>query len=149
MTAVFEFGAVSAIGMFPITNRDEMREHVLDGQFDDLTALADDDFTAIWNAAMNRLRAIPRYRELFGDAYPSWPGARTSRIDTMTFAHASNAMAAFFIAKFTSRDSPGTSSLPTSIQGDRGLHAPRASVSSRDVLLRERTVLATFANCHR
>jgi cytochrome c peroxidase len=106
MTAVFEFGALSAIGMFPVTNRDEMREHEIDGQFDDLTQFADDDFTGIWNGLMTRLRAIPRYREMFGDAYPSWPGSRTNRIDTMTFAHASNAMAAFMIDKFTSKDSP-------------------------------------------
>ena len=106
MTAVFELGAVSAVGMFPVTSREEMREQQVDGRFDDLTAIPDGDYTAIWNAEMARLRAIPRYREMFGDAYPDWPGPRLTRIDTMTFAHASNAMAAFFLDRFTSADSP-------------------------------------------
>jgi cytochrome c peroxidase len=152
MTAVFEFGAMSAIGMFPITNRDEMREHDMDGQFDDLTALADDDFTGIWNAAMNRLRSIPKYREMFGDAYPSWPGTRTNRIDTMTFAHASNAMAAFFIDKFTSKDSPwddfvaGKNDAFKIIEDYTRVNPP--TIFERDVLLGADRFLQTCANCH-
>jgi cytochrome c peroxidase len=106
MTAVFEFGAASALGLFPVTSREEMRELRADGRFDDLTAVADGNFTGVWSALMVRLRAIPRYREMFGDAYPWWPGSRLERIDTMTFAHASNAMAAYFLDRFTSADSP-------------------------------------------
>ncbi|MEJ7602693.1 MAG: cytochrome-c peroxidase [Kofleriaceae bacterium] len=152
MTSVFEFGAVSAIGLFPITNRDEMREHVIDGRFDDLTSIADGDFTGIWNASMNRLRAIPKYREMFGDAYPSWPGTRTDRIDTMTFAHASNAMAAFFIDKFTSKDSPwddfvaGRNDAFKIIEDMTRLSPP--VIEERDVLLGAERFLATCANCH-
>lgn len=152
MISVFEFGALSAIGLFPITNRDEMREHTLDGRFDDLTRIPDGDFAGIWNAAMNRLRAIPKYREMFGDAYPSWPGSRTTRINTMTFAHASNAMAAFLTDKFTSRDSPWDDF----VAGDNRAFeiielmtsASPPVILERDVLLGAERFLQTCANCH-
>jgi cytochrome c peroxidase len=153
MTAVFEFGAASALGLFPVTSREEMREARLDGRFDDLTAVADGNFTGTWNALMTRLRAIPRYRELFGDAYPSWPGSRLARIDTMTFAHASNAMAAYFLAHFTSADSPWD----RFVAGDNGAFAiveqvtalsgppvtENAILRGADIFLRE------CAMCHR
>lgn len=152
MTSVFEFGALSAIAMFPVTNRDEMREHGLDGIGDDLASVPDGDFTTVWERLMVRLRAVPKYRELFGDAYPTWPGSRTSRIDTMTFAHASNAVAAFFIDKFTSRDSPWD----RFVGGDNKAfevieHTTRdtpAPILERDVLLGAERFLATCANCH-
>jgi len=152
MTAVFEFGALSAVGMFPVTNRDEMRDHGPDGRFDDLARVADDNFTATWAALMTRLRAIPKYREMFADAYPSWPGSRASRIDTMTFAHASNAMAAFLVDKFTLRDSPWDDF----VAGDNGAFnvieqltadSPPA-ITESDVLRGAERFLATCANCH-
>lgn len=106
MVAVFELGPLSALAMFPVTNRDEMRSHEIDGKEDHLCGIADDDFTAIWNALMNRLRAVPRYREMFAAAYPDWPGAPDEKIDTMTFAHASNAIAAYIATAFYAADTP-------------------------------------------
>jgi cytochrome c peroxidase len=97
MTAVFEFGAVSAIGLFPVLSREEMRGIVGDNE---LAGIADDDRPAVWAALMRRLGAIPRYRQLFEAAYPG------TRFDDMTFAHASNAMAAFLLKAFDFDNAP-------------------------------------------
>ena len=152
MTAVFELGALSAIGLFPVTNRDEMREHVLDGVNDDLTSIPDGHFTEIWDALMDRLRAVPRYRRMFGDAYPSWPGSRDHRIDTMTFAHASNAMAAFLATRFQSTDSPwdefvaGKNDAFATIEYLTTQYPP--VVTELSVLQGAERFLNTCANCH-
>ena len=106
MTRVFEFGAVSAIGLFPVTSRTEMRGQnniaITTGGFtrNELAEIPDSDFTGIWRAVMARLGAIPEYRQLFEAAYPGTPFA------SMTFAHASNAMAGFFIDQLTFNDTP-------------------------------------------
>jgi cytochrome c peroxidase len=92
MAAVFEFGAISALPMFPVTNREEMRGKP---GSNDLANIADDDFQGIWSALMARLGGIPDYRILFEQAYPGTPFA------SMTFAHASNAMAGFIVDAFT------------------------------------------------
>ena len=56
--------------MFPVTSRDEMRGAVTDvAEGNEIAAIPDDDLPAIWEALMQRLRAIKRYRELFIDAY--------------------------------------------------------------------------------
>lgn len=96
MTRIFEFGAVSAIGLFPVLSREEMRA------FDrnELASFPDDSLEAIWGALMRRLGAIPEYRRLFEAAYPQLPFA------SMTFAHASNAMAGFVVEKFAFNNSP-------------------------------------------
>jgi cytochrome c peroxidase len=96
MTRVFEFGAISALPMFPVTNRAEMRAAL----GNELAAIPDDDLTGIWAAIMRRLGQIPQYREMFEEAYPG------TRFDDMTFAHASNAIAGFIIAKFSFDNSP-------------------------------------------
>ena len=96
MTRVFEFGPASALGLFPVTNRAEMRA----GSTNDLALIADDDFQGIWAAEMKRLGAIGEYRGLFEAAYPG------TRFDDMTFAHASNAIAGFFVDQFSTRNSP-------------------------------------------
>jgi cytochrome c peroxidase len=96
MTRVFEFGAISALPLFPVTNREEMRAF----SGNELAAIPDTDFTAIWNGLMARLGAIPEYRRMFEDAYPG------TRFGQMTFAHASNAIAAFFVSEFTFANSP-------------------------------------------
>lgn len=96
MAQVFEFGAISALGMFPVTNRAEMRA---DGG-NELAVIPDTDVQAIWTAVMRRLAAIPEYRALFTSAYPG------VEFRNMTFAHASNAMAGFFISEFSSADTP-------------------------------------------
>lgn len=106
MAQVFEFGAVSAIGLFPVTSRTEMRGQnnlgTTTGGFtrNELAEIPDSDFTGIWKAEMARLGAIPEYRKMFEAAYPGTPFA------SMTFAHASNAMAGFFVDQLTFTNTP-------------------------------------------
>jgi cytochrome c peroxidase len=97
MTRVFEFGAISALGLFPVTNRSEMRAALGDNE---IANIPDDDLTAIWAALMRRLGAIPKYRRLFEDAYEG------TRFEDMTFAHASNAIAGFIVDRFTFANTP-------------------------------------------
>ncbi len=92
MKAVFEFGAVSAQAMFPVTSMEEMRGHAGQNPIANIPA---SDFTAIWNAYMSRLQAIPRYEVLFEAAYPG------TDFSDMTFAHAANAIAGFEIAAYS------------------------------------------------
>ncbi len=97
MIDVFEFGAVSAQAMFPVTSRAEMRGAVGENE---IARLADSDFIGIWGALMNRLGQIPEYVELFEAAYPG------TDFEDMTFAHAANALAGFQIAAFEANDTP-------------------------------------------
>ena len=96
MTRVFEFGSLSALPLFPVLNRAEMRGD--DGN--ELARIRDDREPEIWKALMRRLGKIPRYRRLFEQAYPG------QRFERMSFAHASNAIAGFYIAKLAFNDSP-------------------------------------------
>jgi cytochrome c peroxidase len=96
MAGVMELGAVSAVGLFPVTNRAEMRG--LTGN--ELAAIPDADLTAIWKGLMARLGSIPEYRALFEAAYPG------TRFDAMTFAHASNAIGAFLVDQLTLTNAP-------------------------------------------
>ncbi len=97
MIDVFEFGAVSAQAMFPVTSRAEMRGHIGEN---DLAAVSDTDFQGIWSALMDRLGAIPEYVDMFEAAYPG------TDFEDMTFAHAANALAGFQIAAFEANDTP-------------------------------------------
>lgn len=118
MTSVFEFGAASAIGLFPVLSREEMRG--IPGE-NELADIADEDMRSVWAALMLRLGAIADYRELFEDAYPGTP------FDDMTFAHASNAMAGFLVGSFVSDNAPwdrflaGSNSALTTEQMEGGL----------------------------
>ena len=96
MTSVFEFGAASALALFPVTNRLEMRGF----QGNELAAIPDADLTGIWRGLMARLGRIPQYRALFEAAYPG------TRFERMTFAHASNAIGGFMVDQFTFANSP-------------------------------------------
>jgi Cytochrome c peroxidase len=96
MLRVLEFGPASALAMFPVTNRDEMRGYT----GNELAAIADADNPSIWAALMRRLGSIPEYRRMFEEAYPG------QRFDRMSFAHASNAIGAFFIDKLTFGNTP-------------------------------------------
>src|SRR6185295_1984360 len=89
--------AISVLPMFPVTARDEMRGF---GTGNELSSIADGNFTAIWAGLMARLGAIPKYRTMFEAAYPG------TRFADMTFAHAANAIGGFFVAKFAANDSP-------------------------------------------
>jgi cytochrome c peroxidase len=96
MARVFEFGATSALALFPVTNRAEMRG--LTGN--ELATIPDADVTAIWKGLMTRLGSVPEYRALFEAAYPG------TSFDGMTFAHASNAIGAFFVDQLTLTNAP-------------------------------------------
>jgi len=96
MRQVFEFGPISALAMFPVTNRAEMRS----GNGNELAAIPDEDLQGIWAAEMRRLGAIPQYRGLFEAAYPG------TKFDDMTFAHASNAIAGFIVDNFSTANTP-------------------------------------------
>ena len=96
MQRVFEFGPVSAIGMFPVGNRDEMRAY----KGNELAAIDDANNPAIWDGLMHRLGQIPEYRRMFERAYPG------QRFRDMTFAHASNAIGGFLVDQFTFDDTP-------------------------------------------
>ena len=96
MSRTFEFGALSAVGLLPVLSREEMRG--VSGN--ELAVISDAQAGRIWRALMRRLGGIEEYRELFEAAYPGTPFER------MTFAHASNAMAGFMIARLTFSHSP-------------------------------------------
>jgi cytochrome c peroxidase len=98
MQHVFEFGPASALAMFPVTSRIEMRGQASSGN--ELAALADDDFTGIWAGIMRRLGAIPEYRAMFEAAYPG------QKFSAMTFAHASNAIGGFMVDKLSFNRTP-------------------------------------------
>lgn len=112
MRGVFQFGPASALAMFPVLNREEMRGRPASGN--ELAVIPDDDAAAVWAALMHRLGAIPEYRAMFAAAYPGTP------FEAMTFAHASNAMAGFFVDQLTFVDSPWDRFLRG---GDRALSA--------------------------
>lgn len=97
MQAVFEFGAFSAQAMIPVMRRLEMRGA---GDGNELSARDDDDFTGVWAALMARLGGIGEYRTMFEAAYPG------SVFDDMTFAHAANAIAGFYVSELTFIDTP-------------------------------------------
>jgi len=96
MTQVFEFGAVSALALFPVTNRAEMRGD----SGNELAAIPDHELTAIWDGIMKRLGAFPEYRAMFEAAYPG------THFSSMTFAHASNAIAGFIVDQLSFNDTP-------------------------------------------
>jgi cytochrome c peroxidase len=96
MQRVFEFGPVSALAMFPVTSRIEMRS----GTGNELAAIPDDDFQGIWAGLMKRLGAIGEYRGLFQAAYPG------TKFEDMTFAHASNAIGGFIVSTYSFNDTP-------------------------------------------
>jgi cytochrome c peroxidase len=97
MTQVFEFGTLSALPLFPVLSREEMRA----AAGNELATVGDEHpEQQVWQALMVRLGAIPEYRKLFEAAYPG------QRFNQMTFAHASNAIAGFLTARLTFNNSP-------------------------------------------
>lgn len=129
MQAIFQFGAISAQPLFPVLSREEMRG--TDGN--ELALIDDADMTGVWQALMIRLGAIPEYRTLFEAAYPG------TVFDDMTFAHASNAMAGFFISELSFDDS----------RWDRFIRGSNGSVNL-EALRGARTFFSTgCVQCHR
>jgi cytochrome c peroxidase len=96
MTRVFEFGALSALPLFPVLSRAEMRGN--DGN--ELAEVPDDQEPVVWARLMARLGHFPEYRRLFEAAYPG------QRFENMTFAHAGNAIAGFLVEKLAFTNSP-------------------------------------------
>jgi cytochrome c peroxidase len=94
--AVLECGTVSALPMFPVLSRNEMRADA----GNELAAIADDQPQKIWRFLMRRLGAIPEYRTLFEAAYPG------QSFDNMSFAHAGNAMGCWITSVFGFTNSP-------------------------------------------
>lgn len=92
----------AAQAMFPVTSRTEMRGNIGDvdvfGHPNELAGVMDVDRDEIWAGLMTRLLAYPEYRAMFVAAYPD--------VETFTFVHAANALAAFQAEAFTFTDSP-------------------------------------------
>ncbi|MDF1752548.1 MAG: cytochrome c peroxidase [Verrucomicrobiales bacterium] len=94
----------AAQAMMPVLSNDEMRG--TKGQTDSVGAhnevgqILGQNEHDIWEALMKRLLSIEGYRELFAKAYPD------SDLESLNFAAAGNAIAAFEISSFTLRDSP-------------------------------------------
>jgi cytochrome c peroxidase len=96
MTRVFEFGPASALPLFPVLSREEMRAT----SGNELAAIPDAEMRKIWAALMVRLGNIPEYRAMFEAAYPG------IKFERMNFAYASNAIGGFLIDKFHFNQSP-------------------------------------------
>jgi cytochrome c peroxidase len=94
--AVLEFGILSALPMFPVLSRAEMRAE----SGNELAAIADSQPQRTWKFLMQRLGAITEYRTMFESAYPG------QNFDNMNFAHAGNAMGGWIAAVFASNSSP-------------------------------------------
>ncbi len=96
--------ALAVQAMFPVTSRDEMRGQLgelrKDGQNNEIAALADNDFTGIWDALRDRVFAIPEYQTLFGQAFPGLPQA------SLGFQHVAIAIGAFEGQVWDFRNSP-------------------------------------------
>ncbi len=125
MIEAFDFGVVSAQAMFPVTDALEMRGA---SGSNELANLEDDDFTGIWAGLMARLAANADYVMMFELAYPG------VSFGDMSFAHAANAIAAFEIRGFDTRNSPWNQF----VEGDD------AAMSSEEV---ERGILFYDAGC--
>jgi cytochrome c peroxidase len=126
MTQSFEFGALSALGLFPVLSRSEMRADA----GNELAQVSDDRPDLVWQALMLRLGRIREYRRMFERAYPG------QRFEKMTFAHASNAMAGFFLDRLSFNNSPWDRFLAGSnralttqqLQGANGFMRGRCSI---------------------
>lgn len=94
--ATFEFGALSAIGLFPVFSREEMRG----AAGNDLAAIPDDEPRRIWDTILARLGAIAEYRDRFEAAYPGVP------FEAMNPGHVSNAIAGFLVSTFAADRTP-------------------------------------------
>ncbi len=94
--AVLEFGTLSALPMFPVLSRAEMRGE----SGNELAANPDDKHQRTWQFLMQRLGQIPEYRAMFESAYPG------QSFDNMDFAHAGNAMGGWIAAVFAFTNSP-------------------------------------------
>ncbi len=128
MTRVFEFGTLSALPLFPVLSRSEMRA---DGD-NELAAIADDHEPEIWRALMARLGSIREYRRMFEAAYPG------QRFENMNFAHASNAIAGFLTDRLAFNHSPW----------DRFLHGRDDALTPHQLAGAKNFMSARCSICH-
>jgi len=96
MGQAFEFGALSALPLFPVLSREEMRA----ANGNELADIKDKQPQQVWTALMARLGTIPEYRRMFEAAYPG------TRFAQMNFGYASNAIAGFLVDQFAFNNSP-------------------------------------------
>ncbi|HEX2218669.1 MAG TPA: cytochrome c peroxidase [Gemmatimonadales bacterium] len=96
ITRAFEFGALSALPLFPVLSREEMRADA----GNELAAVSDKETQEVWRLLMKRLGRIQEYRRMFEAAYPG------TSFPQMSFGHASNAIAAFLVDRLAFNDSP-------------------------------------------
>lgn len=129
MTGVFRFGAVSALPLFPVADRAEMRGQPGENELADVP---DDDFQAIWAGLMRRLGGVPEYRRLFEAAYPG------TGFEQMSFAHAANAIGGFFVDAFSFDDAPW----------DRFLRGDRGALTEEQLLGARNFLTAPCVTCH-
>ncbi len=88
--------------MFPVTSADEMAGHPGENEIAGAGAagrLAGPD--GVWDLLADRLRAVPRYVALFRRAFDD-----VSDADSITFAHAANAIATFEASAFRADNTP-------------------------------------------
>ena len=90
--------------MLTVLNRQEMRGLAGDvdvaGNANELALIADSQPSAIWQAIMQRLLAIPEYVQMFSAAYPQ------KTTSTLRFEDAAQAIAIFQMEAFTKTNSP-------------------------------------------
>lgn len=96
MQGAFEFGGLSALPLFPVLSRSEMRAD--DGN--ELADVKDKNPQQVWRALMIRLGQIKEYRQMFEAAYPG------RKFASLNFGHASNAISAFIIDQLAFNNSP-------------------------------------------
>jgi cytochrome c peroxidase len=96
ITGSFEFGSLSALPLFPVLSREEMRAE----GGNELARVSDKQTQQIWRLLMARLGRIREYRRMFEAAYPG------TVFEKMTFGHASNAIGGFLIDRLAFNDSP-------------------------------------------
>ena len=94
--AVLEFGPVSALPMFPVLSRVEMRGT----SGNELAAVPDSLPRRTWAFLMQRLGTIPQYRTMFEAAYPGQVFAN------MDFVHAGNAIGGWITDVFSFTNTP-------------------------------------------
>jgi cytochrome c peroxidase len=126
MQNVFELGTTSILPLFPVLSREEMRAN----GGNELALIGNEHPEQVWQALMTRLGRIREYRRLFEAAYPG------QRFDGMSFAHASNAIAGFFVSRLAFNNSPwdrflaGNDAAMTQVQlqGAKNFMSARCSV---------------------
>lgn len=128
MARVLEFGAASALPLFPVVNRAEMRAD----SGNELARIPDEQVDRIWAGLMERLGRIPEYRRMFEAAYPG------QRFEQMTFAHAGNAIGGFLVSQLASSNSPW----------DRFLAGDNRALSETQLLGAQDFMTARCSICH-